>query len=494
MAPDRSPSRKSSAASTSRSGGSLRHIMKKGPWTANEDALLMEYVRKNGEGNWNAVQRNSGLMRCGKSCRLRWSNHLRPNLKKGAFTQDEEALIVNLHAKFGNKWARMASQLPGRTDNEIKNYWNTRLKRRQRAGLPVYPVDIQPLNQYQPQNLQPSPSLVSFITAVDGKPKHSTPISIFDMFNPTTPPAPTFQNQPMPSFLSDPSPNFKPAQNKNGIALSLSSVNSLLSLTSASLAFNNQGPSPLGASLPMPSLQFNCLNFGIANTVPVSHASFAQNDTGSGSSMGLPAIQSLVPETTSSGSDYMIATSSDADDRDEGHDHQGLSHGNSGLLEDVIDESQALTRAEKPKETCLDAEKSQGEFLWDYKLMEDVGGNVGEESGLNAILDEPFKDSTPTHSSIGVETTNASSLKSNPVEDDLFNLLDDIPLPVTMPDWYDGNGNDIDGQCSNWTGGDAGKENHQPEPSYSPVATTPEITDNNWTDGASYWKNLPGIY
>ena len=76
----------------------------------------------------------------------------------------------------------------------------------------------------------------------------------------------------------------------------------------------------------------------------------------------------------------------------------------------------------------------------------------------------------------------------------MFNLLDDIPLPVTMPDWYDGNGNDIDGQCSNWTGGDAGKENHQPEPSYSPVATTPEITDNNWTDGASYWKNLPGIY
>ncbi|GJR57171.1 transcription factor MYB101-like protein [Tanacetum coccineum] len=117
--------------------------LKKGPWTAAEDAILMEYVRKHGEGNWNAVQRNSGLMRCGKSCRLRWANHLRPNLKKGAFTADEERQIIELHSKFGNKWARMALHLQGRTDNEIKNYWNTRLKRRLRAGLPIYPVDFQ---------------------------------------------------------------------------------------------------------------------------------------------------------------------------------------------------------------------------------------------------------------------------------------------------------------------------------------------------------------
>lgn len=87
------------------SGG---QVLKKGPWTAAEDAILMEYVKKHGEGNWNAVQRNSGLMRCGKSCRLRWANHLRPNLKKGAFTSDEERQIIELHAKFGNKWARMA--------------------------------------------------------------------------------------------------------------------------------------------------------------------------------------------------------------------------------------------------------------------------------------------------------------------------------------------------------------------------------------------------
>ncbi|KAJ4893361.1 myb domain protein 65 [Raphanus sativus] len=117
-------------------------VLKKGPWTSTEDGILINYVRKHGEGNWSAVHKLTGLARCGKSCRLRWANHLRPNLKKGAFSQDEERLIVQMHAKMGNKWARMAERLPGRTDNEIKNYWNTRIKRRRRAGLPLYSPDI----------------------------------------------------------------------------------------------------------------------------------------------------------------------------------------------------------------------------------------------------------------------------------------------------------------------------------------------------------------
>lgn len=86
-------------------------VLKKGPWTSAEDAILVEYVKKHGEGNWNAVQKHSGLFRCGKSCRLRWANHLRPNLKKGAFTPEEERLIVELHSKMGNKWARMAAHV-----------------------------------------------------------------------------------------------------------------------------------------------------------------------------------------------------------------------------------------------------------------------------------------------------------------------------------------------------------------------------------------------
>ncbi|CAN0905086.1 Transcription factor MYB65 [Linum grandiflorum] len=133
----RSKGRRESAAIEEGSGA-----LKKGPWTSAEDAILVEYVTKHGEGNWNAVQKHSGLSRCGKSCRLRWANHLRPDLRKGAFTADEEDLIIELHAKLGNKWARMAAEMPGRTDNEIKNYWNTRIKRLQRAGLPIYPPDI----------------------------------------------------------------------------------------------------------------------------------------------------------------------------------------------------------------------------------------------------------------------------------------------------------------------------------------------------------------
>ncbi|KAI4308256.1 hypothetical protein L6164_031349 [Bauhinia variegata] len=125
--------------------------LKKGPWTSTEDAILVEYVQKHGEGNWNAIQKSTGLARCGKSCRLRWANHLKPDLKKGAFSPEEERKIIEFHAKFGNKWARMAAELPGRTDNEIKNYWNTRIKRMQRAGLPVYPANIcrQVLNDSQ---------------------------------------------------------------------------------------------------------------------------------------------------------------------------------------------------------------------------------------------------------------------------------------------------------------------------------------------------------
>nr|QDL88447.1 transcription factor MYB120-like isoform X2 [Cymbidium ensifolium] len=128
------------------SGGAAaapQQLLKKGPWTAAEDAILKEYVRKHGEGNWNALQKKSGLQRCGKSCRLRWVNHFRPNLKKESFSPEEETLIIRLHAQFGNKWAHMAKHLRGRTDNEIKNYWNTRVKQRKRAGLPLYPPEIQ---------------------------------------------------------------------------------------------------------------------------------------------------------------------------------------------------------------------------------------------------------------------------------------------------------------------------------------------------------------
>uniref|UniRef100_A0ACD5XLB1 Uncharacterized protein n=1 Tax=Avena sativa TaxID=4498 RepID=A0ACD5XLB1_AVESA len=71
-----------------------------------------------------------GLQRCGKSCRLRWLNYLRPGIKRGNISGDEEELIVRLHGLLGNRWSLIAGRLPGRTDNEIKNYWNTTLSKK----------------------------------------------------------------------------------------------------------------------------------------------------------------------------------------------------------------------------------------------------------------------------------------------------------------------------------------------------------------------------
>ncbi|XP_074567379.1 myb-related protein 306-like [Curcuma longa] len=104
--------------------------VKKGPWTPEEDILLVSYIQQHGSGNWRAVPTNTGLSRCSKSCRLRWTNYLRPGIKRGAFTDQEEKLIVHLQALLGNRWAAIASYLPERTDNDIKNYWNTHLKKK----------------------------------------------------------------------------------------------------------------------------------------------------------------------------------------------------------------------------------------------------------------------------------------------------------------------------------------------------------------------------
>lgn len=107
--------------------------LKRGPWTADEDGKLVSYITTHGICCWRAIPKLAGLLRCGKSCRLRWTNYLRPDLKRGIFTEDEENLILDLHSTLGNRWSRIAAQLPGRTDNEIKNYWNTRLKKRLRS-------------------------------------------------------------------------------------------------------------------------------------------------------------------------------------------------------------------------------------------------------------------------------------------------------------------------------------------------------------------------
>ncbi|KAI0500645.1 hypothetical protein KFK09_018861 [Dendrobium nobile] len=193
--------------------------LNRGAWTPEEDMRLMAYIRKFGHGNWRALPKQAGhypllslsplnfysvpaseertvryplgterraalgtergLLRCGKSCRLRWINYLRPDIKRGNFSIEEEETIIKLHGLLGNKWSKIASSLPGRTDNEIKNVWNTHLKKR--------------LKSNEQSSSSPTPTIVSTANADQDTPASSsssetTSVSIpsnldFDDFN-----------------------------------------------------------------------------------------------------------------------------------------------------------------------------------------------------------------------------------------------------------------------------------------------------------------------
>ncbi|KAK3040776.1 hypothetical protein RJ639_029120 [Escallonia herrerae] len=122
--------------------------LNRGPWTIEEDHKLMTFILSNGIQCWRTVPKLAGLHRCGKSCRLRWINSLRPDLKRGALTEAEEEMIIQLHSRLGNRWSKIAAHFPGRTDNEIKNHWNTRIKKKLQV-LGSNHTSHTPLQQYE---------------------------------------------------------------------------------------------------------------------------------------------------------------------------------------------------------------------------------------------------------------------------------------------------------------------------------------------------------
>ncbi|KAL5794093.1 hypothetical protein ACOSP7_002687 [Xanthoceras sorbifolium] len=511
-------------------GGPMSQSLKKGPWTAAEDAILMEYVKKHGEGNWNAVQKNSGLMRCGKSCRLRWANHLRPNLKKGSFSPDEERIIIELHAKLGNKWARMAAQLPGRTDNEIKNYWNTRMKRRQRAGLPIYPQEVQEKaavfhlqqqghHHHHHHNKRPnnnsSSSLSSLLTSPS--PTYNPSLSLFNTFNFSSPPNHPLQNQAS-SYYSNPNHQFNlyctttNTNNMNtGFSVPLSSPASPYPPSSAGL-FNQNIQTQ---AIPFQSYKFDSGNFErvMSYSSMITGASIDPIDFVPGQTGELPSSQTppqpTTPSSGSSGGGVCVTLASGNTTNNNNVDYKtalpksASTNSNSGLLDALVQESHNLSNLSRNnlKLNCennfsvaaaggVSAEKGKG--VADYVSSEEGGVESIMKKGGDATANNQWEDLSSSQSSIGMKH---SEEEMNSMDEDLMSLLNNFPISMPLPEWYPAGSSNISNASSSsiTAGSNVESATDQPNvpPTPPPAVASPEI---HWSQLGSYsWNNMPGI-
>ncbi|XP_010520889.1 PREDICTED: transcription repressor MYB6 [Tarenaya hassleriana] len=187
--------------------------VKKGPWTPEEDEKLVEYIQKHGPCKWRTLPKLAGLKRCGKSCRLRWTNYLRPDIKRGEFSPQEEDIIIQLHRVLGNKWSAIATHLPGRTDNEIKNYWNTHIKKK------LVRMGIDPVTHCPKINLLQLSSILNS-SLLFKTPLQQDSVPINPLLDPTSSNSaylnPGFLNQLAATLLTDLSKNPPPYNDQTG--------------------------------------------------------------------------------------------------------------------------------------------------------------------------------------------------------------------------------------------------------------------------------------
>ncbi|XP_047171309.1 transcription factor MYB101-like [Vigna umbellata] len=453
---------------TTKEEGEVKGRVRKGPWTPSEDAILVEYVKKHGEGNWNSVHKNSGLFRCGKSCRLRWANHLRPNLKKGAFSPEEEQIIIDLHSKLGNKWARMAAQLPGRTDNEIKNFWNTRMKRRQRAGLPIYPPELHAeatAFNLQHRYLEDIPHSSFALLLSSCYPKKPDDPGQTNGFN-----ANPLQNHPdSANFYINPSLKHFKFSNDNG--------------GSTNLALPLSPLSQYGSS------SSTLLNHSFGDHGIISGSPYESFPLVSGSTPDISSNQTPTPASSyASGVDGLMGSSTMANNNNNNNDYYEVAPlsppGNSGLLDALVMEAQGLSHIDKSKNEedptlagKLSCKRKNMEYADEGRTEPMVSAMKKNSSNCTTTENQRDDDNSFSQLSKGKKVMREDPMEEmNSMDDDLFSLLNQFPLETPMPEWY------RRGESQS-----LGLENQ-------PNASPPDPADQEyaWTLGTC-WNNMPSI-